>query len=191
MNATPWPTLPLADALADLDAGRIVVIPDDTPLAVELHRRGLTKRIHGPTRWANPWERDPDRITALARYRARILGRDDLRSQLHTLRGWALVCWCDRPCHGDVLRDLALSLTDPGPSGPALMFAMLRDLSAADTPERLTDTEARAILAADLAGYRSQDPAAAVGEVSAWLDDDPSGARARAWELIHPDDTAA
>jgi hypothetical protein len=37
-----------------------------------------------------------------------IAARPDLMSELHTIKGKTLACWCaPLPCHGDVLAELA------------------------------------------------------------------------------------
>jgi Domain of unknown function (DUF4326) len=71
-------------------------------------------RITRPSRWGNPHKVSPDcpPDVAAARFRADLYaGRlritvDDVRSEL---AGHDLACWCplDRPCHGDVLLEVA------------------------------------------------------------------------------------
>lgn len=71
-------------------------------------------RITRPSRWGNPHKVGPDcpPDVAAARFRADLYaGRlritvDDVRSEL---AGHDLACWCplDRPCHGDVLLEVA------------------------------------------------------------------------------------
>jgi hypothetical protein len=71
-------------------------------------------RITRPTRWGNPHKVGPDcpPDVAAARFRADLYaGRlrvtvDEVRRDL---AGHDLACWCplDRPCHGDVLLEVA------------------------------------------------------------------------------------
>lgn len=55
---------------------------------------------------------------AVAKFEEYLLNSPKLMSQLHTLKGKTLGCWCktkknpDRICHGDVLAKLADSLTE-------------------------------------------------------------------------------
>ncbi|MBT2420574.1 DUF4326 domain-containing protein [Streptomyces sp. ISL-22] len=46
---------------------------------------------------------------AVRRYRRWLLSREDLLTLVRDLRGQALACWCplDRPCHVDVIAELA------------------------------------------------------------------------------------
>jgi hypothetical protein len=69
--------------------------------------------IARPTKWGNPHRRGPEvAVEAVERYRADLLaGRlritvDDVQQEL---RGKDLACWCPptRPCHGDVLLEIA------------------------------------------------------------------------------------
>lgn len=89
-----------------------------------------------PTMWGNPWRIGetgiPDAAEAVRRFRAAVLGFASNGSfcppQAHPdshigrivakaaeLRGRDLACWCplDRPCHADVLLELANA--DPAP----------------------------------------------------------------------------
>jgi hypothetical protein len=82
------------------------------------HRPAQTVLVSGPTRWRNPFLIDADgtanRERAVAAFREALLaGRleitvDDVRRQL---KGQNLGCWCplDRPCHADVLLEIANS----------------------------------------------------------------------------------
>ena len=58
-----------------------------------------------PSIWGNPF-RGPG---AVERYRSALLDDPTSGEMLETLRGADLVCWCplDRPCHADVLLELA------------------------------------------------------------------------------------
>jgi hypothetical protein len=69
--------------------------------------------IGRPSMWGNPFRigRDGTRSEVIEKYRRYVLGSDRLMSQLHTLRGKTLGCWCSPlPCHGDVLATLADSI---------------------------------------------------------------------------------
>jgi hypothetical protein len=62
-----------------------------------------------PSRWGNPYRVGPDRTAAeaVALYRAHVADRvDEIRAEL---AGRDLCCWCppSRPCHADVLLELA------------------------------------------------------------------------------------
>jgi hypothetical protein len=66
--------------------------------------------IGRPSKWGNPFEigKDGNRQDVIEKYRAWIMMQPDLLSQVHTLKGKILGCWCaPLPCHGDVLVDLA------------------------------------------------------------------------------------
>lgn len=71
-------------------------------------RRGLAK-----SKWANPFkindERDRDWV--IRAYHVWLLNHPELYADLHELRGKRLGCFCaPKPCHGDVLADLANAL---------------------------------------------------------------------------------
>jgi Domain of unknown function (DUF4326) len=71
---------------------------------------------------ANPFRPGPDgsREEVVAKYRAYLLGRPDLLALLPELRGHRLGCWCaPRPCHAEVLAELAGNGACPADSGPA------------------------------------------------------------------------
>ena len=98
-----------------------------TPVRVQYSRtRGWRKPhgavlVSGPTRWRNPFlvgeDGTSNRERAVAEFRTALEeGRldvtiEDVRSQL---RGRDLACWCplDRPCHADVLLEVANSEVD-------------------------------------------------------------------------------
>jgi hypothetical protein len=66
--------------------------------------------IGRPSKWGNPFRlrREGDRGAVLIQYRAWLMTRPDLLSQLGELRGKVLGCWCKpKACHGDVLAELA------------------------------------------------------------------------------------
>jgi Domain of unknown function (DUF4326) len=71
-------------------------------------------RITRPSRWGNPHmvgaDCPPD--VAVARFRADLYAgrlRVNVEDVRHELAGHDLACWCplDRPCHGDVLLEVA------------------------------------------------------------------------------------
>ena len=80
------------------------------------HRPSETVLVSGPTRWRNPFligaDGTANRERAVAEFRAALLeGRleisvEDVQRQL---KGQNLGCWCplDRPCHADVLLEIA------------------------------------------------------------------------------------
>lgn len=74
-------------------------VPDD---AVSIERG---------TEWGNPFRigQDGTRKQVIAKYRERVLADADMLRRVQTrLRGRDLVCCCKpKPCHGDVLLELA------------------------------------------------------------------------------------
>ena len=75
-----------------------------------------TVLVAGPTRWRNPFlvaaDGTSNRERAVAEFRAALEeGRLDVSIEdvRHQLRGRNLGCWCplDRPCHADVLLEVA------------------------------------------------------------------------------------
>lgn len=67
-------------------------------------------RIDRTTKWGNPFKigSDGNRAQVIQKYRDWIMNQPDLLNALLELRGRDLVCWCSpRPCHGDVLLELA------------------------------------------------------------------------------------
>lgn len=69
--------------------------------------------IGRPSMWGNPFiiGRDGTRLEVIQKYREYITARPDLLMHLPQLKGKALGCYCaPRPCHGDVLAELADSL---------------------------------------------------------------------------------
>jgi hypothetical protein len=64
------------------------------------------------SKWANPFSvKLYGREKALEMYRTYILSNDALLSEIHTLRGKVLGCWCKpESCHGDILVELILNL---------------------------------------------------------------------------------
>lgn len=62
--------------------------------------------------WFNPFSaKEFGRDQCIAKYKAYLLGRDDLIKRLHELKGKRLGCWCKPDaCHGDVLVELVEAL---------------------------------------------------------------------------------
>ena len=61
------------------------------------------------SKWCNPFKCDRDR--AITKFRAYLMGNKTLLNDIPELKNKILVCWCKpRPCHGDVIKDVYLSL---------------------------------------------------------------------------------
>jgi hypothetical protein len=98
-----------------------------TPIRVQYSRTRGSRKPHGailvagPSRWRNPFlvgeDGTSNRERAVAEFRTALeagsleVTIEDVRSQL---RGRDLGCWCplDRPCHADVLLEVANSQVD-------------------------------------------------------------------------------
>lgn len=66
--------------------------------------------IGRPSKWGNPYKIGVHgtREQVIQRYKDYIRLRPDLMAALPELKGKILGCWCaPRPCHGDVLAELA------------------------------------------------------------------------------------
>lgn len=66
--------------------------------------------IGRPSKWGNPFEigRDGSREEVIQKYREWVKGQPRLMGALGELKGKVLGCWCSpKPCHGDVLAELA------------------------------------------------------------------------------------
>ncbi|NLG01739.1 MAG: DUF4326 domain-containing protein [Lentisphaerae bacterium] len=66
--------------------------------------------IGRPSEWGNPFEigKDGTRQQVINKYREWIKSQPALMAKIPTLKGKTLGCWCyPRPCHGDVLAELA------------------------------------------------------------------------------------
>ncbi len=66
--------------------------------------------IGRPSPWGNPFTIGPDgtRREVIEKYREYLLKNSELMAALPELRGKTLGCWCaPKPCHGDVLVELA------------------------------------------------------------------------------------
>jgi hypothetical protein len=102
--------------------------PAHAPRRVQMRRSAGWRKPDGvvyvgrPTRWGNPFRVGGrahgalDPATAVARFKDALLNGDlrtkegdALIDQLPSLRGKDLACWCDldKPCHADVLLELA------------------------------------------------------------------------------------
>jgi hypothetical protein len=78
---------------------------------------GRHDRFHrlSQSKWRNPYvvdkpgrPRDGTRAEVIAKYRAYLLASPELLTDLGSLKGQRLACWCSPlPCHGDVLAELA------------------------------------------------------------------------------------
>jgi len=71
-----------------------------------------TVYVGRPSKWGNPYPVESDRSNeyfVLARYRDHLRFAFMLTKVVVELRGKNLACWCpiDRPCHADVLLELA------------------------------------------------------------------------------------
>lgn len=74
--------------------------------------------IGRPSKWGNPFEVGVDgtREQVIDLYEQWLLEQPDLLAALDELTGKTLGCWCaPRPCHGEVLTRLAVTLTVPDP----------------------------------------------------------------------------
>jgi hypothetical protein len=66
--------------------------------------------IGRPGKWANPFVIDVDgtRREVIEKYRQHLMSNPGLLASLPELKGKVLGCWCaPRPCHGDLLAELA------------------------------------------------------------------------------------
>jgi len=66
--------------------------------------------IGRPSIWGNPFVigKDGDRDEVIRKYREFVLSCPELVCRLPDLKGKVLGCWCHpKPCHGDVLAELA------------------------------------------------------------------------------------
>lgn len=66
--------------------------------------------IGRPSKWGNPFTigRDGSREEVVEKYREYILKSEHLMSDIESLKGKILGCWCKpKACHGDVLARLA------------------------------------------------------------------------------------
>ena len=84
-----------------------------TPRVVHMKREPYDVRIDRQTHWGNPFVigKDGNREQVIAKYRAWIMEPDNahmIEYAKKQLRGKVLGCWCaPKPCHGDVLLEIA------------------------------------------------------------------------------------
>lgn len=84
-----------------MDCRRTTVVHKDDPHDIYIGR---------PSIWGNPFEigSDGTRREVIEKYRQWVVNQPYLMERIHLLRGKRLGCWCcPRPCHGNVLADLA------------------------------------------------------------------------------------
>lgn len=85
------------------------------PKVLNKRRDGLPKDavyIGRPSYWGNPFTIgvDGNRAQVIEKYRAQLMRSPAMLDRVTELRGKDLVCWCaPRPCHGDILLQLANS----------------------------------------------------------------------------------
>lgn len=76
---------------------------------VNLYQNNYSVYIGRGSIWGNPFHigADGTREEVIEKYKIYILKKPELLSQLHTLEGHTLGCFCKpSPCHGDVLIEL-------------------------------------------------------------------------------------
>ncbi len=71
------------------------------------------------SKWGNPFilanDSDAERQRSISAFREWVMTQPELMSSLGELQGKRLGCWCaPKPCHGDVLAELADAPTSPG-----------------------------------------------------------------------------
>lgn len=84
----------------------------DRPLIAAARAAGLYVYVGKTSQWGSPfqvgWDGTAEEI--IDKYRAWLKSQPKLLADLPTLRGKVLGCYCaPRPCHGDVLAELAQS----------------------------------------------------------------------------------
>lgn len=92
------------------------------PLVVHCKRSPYDVYIGRPSPWGNPFRlRDEaERAAVIRRYRTWLARRPELIERARReLRGKRLGCWCaPRPCHGDVLAEIANRADAEAPARP-------------------------------------------------------------------------
>ena len=66
--------------------------------------------IGRPSKWGNPFplNNESERLEVIDKYRRWVINQPELMAALPELKGKVLGCWCaPKPCHGDVLVELA------------------------------------------------------------------------------------
>lgn len=184
----------LDEAIAQLDAGGVFVVNLDTDMADELIAAGYVTRIGHASKWGQPYRvgRDGDAFEVVERFRRYLLTRPRLLADIGELQGRALGCWCPRPgpCHGDVLAGYAVEATRGTDPAAGLALRTIAALSGADVPSRLPALAVVAALAVELARTGSP-PTAAADAAAGFFERDRRGARAAAWQLLHPERVAS
>ena len=87
---------------------------EDKTRVVHFKKEKFDVYIGRPSKWGNPYSigKDGTRKEVIQKYREYLLNNPDLIKSLPELRGKILGCWCaPKPCHGDVLIELANSET--------------------------------------------------------------------------------
>jgi hypothetical protein len=82
-------------------------------LVVHCKKKPFEVYIGRPSKWGNPFEigKDGTREEVIAKHKAWFLAQSQLIAALPELKDKTLGCWCSpRPCHGDVLAEMANSL---------------------------------------------------------------------------------
>lgn len=94
-------------------------------MVVHFKRGSFDVYVGRPTKWGNPYSHKEGtkaqfkvdtREEAIAAYRMWITQGDGMHllADLHELKGKILGCWCaPKPCHADVLAELAKDADDP------------------------------------------------------------------------------
>jgi hypothetical protein len=88
----------------------LVNINVDHEIITAARQAGLYVYIGKTSKWGNPYQVgwDGAQQEIIAKYRSWLNNRPKLLAQLPSLRGKVLGCYCaPRPCHGDVLIELA------------------------------------------------------------------------------------
>ena len=95
---------------SDLPLGNWWELARPIPAVVHCRRSPFDVYIGRPSKWGNPFiiGRDGERDEVIEKYRRWIQTQPRLLQALPELRGKVLGCWCaPKPCHGDVLLELA------------------------------------------------------------------------------------
>ena len=112
--------LPLiTGALGDLPDVQVAVYPPQGIASMVVHCKKSRYDVYigRPGIWGNPYVigRDGNREEVIAKYRRYLEGSPELMARLPELRGRVLGCWCTpKPCHGDILAELANAQAQPG-----------------------------------------------------------------------------
>ena len=77
---------------------------------VHCKREAYDIYIGRPSKWGNPFTigKDGCREEVIQKYRKWVVCQEHLMNSIHELLGKRLGCWCSpKPCHGEVLAELA------------------------------------------------------------------------------------